>query len=240
DTNNIEQNQSWYQEFRLSGANDRFDWVAGVSYYDENATQVSETGAFTNSIETALFNLGAGTPFSDLENGLLIPFGLQQRLLGHEWTESMYNRGDFSAFAAFADVEWRLTDRFSLIGGARYTRDEKTFSWLNGPRMAPDLDQALAELDALGVLGLAGVSPADFGFDIVFDLSGVAGLACDNGVTVAEGVLCERSDSWDDISPRLVANFNAMDNLLLFASYTQGYKAGGYNSVEVGSRFENE
>ncbi|MBL4544853.1 MAG: hypothetical protein JKP95_03535 [Oceanicaulis sp.] len=38
DTNNIEQNQSWYQEFRLSGANDRFDWVAGVSYYDENAT----------------------------------------------------------------------------------------------------------------------------------------------------------------------------------------------------------
>ena len=240
DTNNIEQNQSWYQEFRLSGANDRFDWVAGVSYYDENATQISETGAFTNSIETALFNLGGGTPFSDLENGLLIPFGLQQRLLGHEWTESMYNRGDFSAFAAFADVEWRLTDRFSLIGGARYTRDEKTFSWLNGPRMAPDLDQALAELDALGVLGLAGVSPADFGFDIVFDLSGVAGLACDNGVTVAEGVLCERSDSWDDISPRLVANFNAMDNLLLFASYTQGYKAGGYNSVEVGSRFENE
>ncbi|MBL4544852.1 MAG: hypothetical protein JKP95_03530 [Oceanicaulis sp.] len=93
-------------------------------------------------------------------------------------------------------MEWRLTDRFSLIGGARYTRDEKTFSWLNGPRMAPDLDQALAELDALGVLGLAGVSPADFGFDIVFDLSGVAGLACDNGVTVAEGVLCERSDSW--------------------------------------------
>ena len=82
----------------------------------------------------------------------------------------MYNRGDFSAFAAFADVEWRITDRFSLIGGARYTRDEKTFSWLNGPRVAPELDQALAELDALGVLALAGVSPADFGFDVVFDL----------------------------------------------------------------------
>lgn len=240
DTNNVEQNQSWYQEFRLSGANDRFDWVTGISYYDENATQTSETDAFTDSIETVLFNLGAGTPFSDLQYGLLIPFNLPQRLLGLSWDESMYNRGDFSAFAAFADVEWRISDRFSLIGGARYTRDEKTFSWLNGPRSAPELDQALAELDALGVLGLAGVSPADFGFDIVFDLSAAAGLACDNGVTVAEGVVCERSDSWDDISPRLVANYRAMDNLLLFASYTQGYKAGGYNSVEVGSRFENE
>ena len=240
DTNNIEQNQSWYQEFRLSGANDRFDWVAGISYYDENATQTSETDAFTDSIETVLFNLGAGTPFTDLQYGLLIPYNLPQRLLGLSWDESMYNRGDFSAFAAFADVEWRITDRFSLIGGARYTRDEKTFSWLNGPRVAPELDQALAELDALGVLALAGVSPADFGFDVVFDLSSAAGLACDNGVTVAEGVVCERSDSWNDISPRLVANFRAMDNLLLFASYTQGYKAGGYNSVEVGSRFENE
>jgi len=240
DTNNVEQNQSWYQELRLSGANDRLDWVAGVSYYDENANQRSETHAFTDSIETALFNLGAGTPFSDLENGLLIPFGLPQRLLGASWTETMFNDGDFSAFAAFADVEWRLTDRFSVIGGVRYTRDEKTFSWLNGPRVAPDLDQALAQLDSLGVLGLAGVSPAQFGFDVVFDLSGVSGLPCDNGVVVAEGVRCELSDSWEDVSPRLVANFQAQDNLLLFASYTQGYKAGGYNSVEVGSRFDNE
>lgn len=240
DTNNVEQNQSWYQEFRFSGANDRFDWIAGISYYDENATQRSETGAFTDSIETALFNLGAGTPFSDLENGLLIPFGLSQRLLGHSWDEVMFNDGDFSAFAAFADVEWSLTDQFSLIGGVRYTRDEKTFSWLNGPRISSGLDQALAELEGLGVLALAGASPSDFGFDIVFDLTSAAGLPCDNGVSVAEGVRCELSDSWDDISPRLVANYQATENLLLFASYTQGYKAGGYNSVEVGSRFENE
>lgn len=240
DTNNVEQNQSWYQEIRLSGSNDRFDWLAGVSYYDENASQRSETRAFTNSVETALANIGIGTPFSDFENFVLIPNQLPFTLLGHEWEETMYNSGDFSAFAAFADVEWRLTPDFALIGGVRYTRDEKTFSWLNGPRQAPRLDRTLGELDQLGVLALAGVTPADFGFDLVFDLNGVAGVPCDNGVTVAEGVRCELSDSWEDISPRLVANWTPTDDILLFASYSQGYKAGGYNSVEVASRFDNE
>jgi len=57
---------------------------------------------------------------------------------------------------------------------------------------------------------------------------------------VAEGVVCELSDSWEDVSPRLVANWTPSDDLLVFASYSQGYKAGGYNSVEVGSRFDNE
>ncbi len=33
DTANIEDNTSWYQEFKFSGKNGAFDWVGGVSYY---------------------------------------------------------------------------------------------------------------------------------------------------------------------------------------------------------------
>jgi iron complex outermembrane receptor protein len=161
-------------------------------------------------------------------------------MLGHGWQESMYNQGEFTARAVYADAIWSVTDRLNLTVGLRYTEDEKSFRWLNGPRVADSLDQTLALLDGAGLLGLAGASPADFQFDFVFDLSALAGVACDNGVNVAEGVACVMEDSWNNLSPRVVVDYQLTDNVLVYASFSEGYKAGGYNSVEVGSRFDNE
>ena len=240
DTNNVESNESFYQEFRATGETGSLNWVVGASYYDESADQRSDTFAYTDTINTVLGNLGLGTPFSDIDNFVLIPFGIDARLLGNGWTEDMINHGDFKAYAAFADVIWNATDKLSLTGGVRYTKDKKSFSWLNNPRSAPELDATLAALDEMGILGLVGASPADFQFDLVFDMSGLAGVPCDNGVTVAEGVTCELNDDWSNISPRFVVDYKLADNILLFASYAKGYKAGGFNSVEQASRFDNE
>jgi len=240
DTENVESNESFYQEFRATGETGPLNWVVGASYYDESADQRSNTFAYTDTINTALGNLGLGTPFSDIDNFVLIPFGIDARLLGNGWREDMINHGDFKAYAAFADVIWEATDKLSLTGGVRYTKDEKSFTWLNDPRYAPELDATLAALDEMGILGLVGASPADFQFDLVFDMSGLAGVPCDNGVTVAEGVTCELNDEWSNVSPRFVVDYKLTDNVLLFASYAKGYKAGGFNSVEQASRFDNE
>jgi len=240
DTNNVEDNESFYQEFRLAGTTGPVDWLIGASYYDETAEQVSHTFTFTDTVNTVLGNIGAGTPFTDLEYGLLVPFGVPATMLGHSWQESMYNEGEFNARAIYGDAIWSVTNRLNLTVGLRYTEDEKTFQWLNGGRVAPGLDQTLAALDAAGVLALAGASPADFQFDFVFDLSPLAGVVCDNGVNVAEGVPCVLEDSWENLSPRVVVDYQLTDNVMVFASFSEGYKAGGFNSVEVGSRFENE
>ncbi len=240
DTNNVEENESFYQEFRLAGTTGPVDWLVGASYYDETADQISHTFTFTDTVNTVLGNIGFGTPFTDLEYGLLVPFGVPASMLGHGWQESMYNQGEFTARAVYADAIWSVTDRLNLTVGLRYTEDEKSFRWLNGPRVADSLDQTLALLDGAGLLGLAGASPADFQFDFVFDLSALAGVACDNGVNVAEGVACVMQDSWNNLSPRVVVDYQLTDNVLVYASFSEGYKAGGYNSVEVGSRFDNE
>ena len=55
-----------------------------------------------------------------------------------------------------------------------------------------------------------------------------------------EGVPVTREDSWSDLSPRVVLDFKSSDNVMWFGSVTKGYKAGGFNSVEVGSEFDNE
>ncbi|WP_297732299.1 TonB-dependent receptor [uncultured Maricaulis sp.] len=240
DTSNVESNEAFYQEFRLAGTSGPVDWLIGASYYDETAIQASETFTFTDTVNTVLGNIGAGTPFTDLEYGLLVPNGLPFSMLGHSWSEIMSNEGEFTARAVYADMIWSATDRLNISLGLRYTEDEKTFQWTNGPRVANSLDQTLAALDNAGILGLAGASPNDFLFDFVFDLSPLAGVACDNGVNVAEGVACIMEDSWNNLSPRVVVDYQLTENVMVYGSFSEGYKAGGYNSVEVGSRFENE
>jgi len=240
DTSNVEDNEAFYQEFRLAGTSGPVDWLIGASYYDETADQISETFTYTDTVNTVLGNLGVGTPFTDLEYGLLVPFNLPYSMLGHSWSENMYNHGEFTARAIYADMIWSVTDRMNLSVGLRYTEDEKSFQWINGGRQADSLDQTLAALDNAGILGLAGASPADFLFDFVFDLTPLAGVACDNGVNVAENVACIQQDSWSNLSPRVVLDYQLTDNVMIYGSFSEGYKAGGFNSVEVGSRFENE
>ena len=240
DTNNVESNESFYQEFRLAGETKKLNWLFGVSYYDEKANQTSDTFTYTDTINTTLGNLGIGTPFSDIDNLVLIPNMVPETLLGHGWREAIFNEGKFEAFAVYADVTWPVNDRLNLTFGGRYTRDQKRFQWQNGAREAPELDATLEALDALGVLAQAGTSPAAFQFDLVFDQSMLAGVACDNGVTVTEGVICSLDRSWDNFSLRAVVDYKVSDLVLAYASFTEGYKAGGFNSVEFASEFENE
>ena len=134
DTANIESNESFYQEFKFSGATERLDWVGGVSYYNEKADQVSDTHTFTDAIDTLGTNLGywdaLGLPFPLYGGTSSITeptFGVS--MLGLPWREAMYNHGDFEAIAAFGDVIWHVNDKTNLTLGLRYTQDTKEFTW---------------------------------------------------------------------------------------------------------------
>lgn len=240
DTNNRERNESWYQELRLAGETGAFNWILGASYFKERAKQISDTFTFTDTVNTTLGNVGAGTPITDLEFGLLVPFNVPATLLGHGWREAIFNDGKYTAFAIYSDVIWALNDRLNVTLGGRYTRDKKRFQWLNGPREAPTFDATLQALEAQGLLGLAGVSAADFQFDLVFDQNPLAGVACDNGVNVREGVPCVLKRTYSNFSPRVVVDYKVADDVLLYASFAKGYKAGGFNSVQIASEFDNE
>ena len=233
DTGNFESNESFYQEFKLSGKTDRLDWVAGVSYYNEKADQVSDTHTFTDAIDTLGTNLGIwnaiGLPFPLYGGTSSITdptFGVS--MLGLPWREAMYNHGDFKAMAAFGDVIWHVNDKTNLTLGLRYTQDDKEFTWTNGQHETPELDQIVSTLDEAGFFGAIGIPVEAYRFqDIVFTVDTPAG-----GVT--------QKDSWSDVSPRLVLDYKINPDVMWFGSLAKGYKAGGYNSVEVASKFDNE
>ncbi|WP_313914560.1 TonB-dependent receptor [Tahibacter sp.] len=238
DTANIEDNRSFYQEFKFSGDTGTLNWVAGASYYREKAAQTSQVNVFTDSLDTLILNQGlAPTPtgtlfgyFSDVLGSFDVPLSLRD----HRWREEMINGADSRAYAVFGDTIWKLGERSNFTVGLRYTRDEKKFSWLNGARSAPTLDSTIAQL-----LPFVAQLPPELQEQALFALAVAGGdIVFANGDL--EGVTVRDNDAWSDISPRFVFDFHATPDTLLFASLAKGYKAGGYNSLDIGAKFDNE
>jgi len=241
DTANVEDNTSYYHELKFNGMSGPVDWVAGASWYSEKAKQESRVNAYTDSIDTLYYNV-IGFPLFSVMQGFLNDFNVPASVLGTPWSETMYNTGDFSATAVFGDAIWHVNDRLNLTFGLRYTRDQKDFSWLNGPRVASDLDQTLAFLASPAASNFLQLyySQLDlidpqlrylYTSDVIFNYAAFPGV---------EGQTIRKKKTWSDISPRLVVDYRINDDLMLWGSYTNGYKAGGFNSVEINSQFDNE
>ncbi len=235
DSTNSESNENKYQEFKFSGATDKFDWVAGVSYYEEEARQTSEIDTTTTAVDTAVANLGlAPTPDGTLFgffSQVLAANGIPLSLLDHGWNEAFYNTLKTKAYAGFGDVIWHVNDKLNLTFGLRYTRDQKDFTWFNDIRNAPTLDATLNALEAAGFFTLAGVPKETFIFDLAF---------VDPPAMMNKGITNRASQTWSDWSPRLVVDYHFTDDMMGYASLAKGYKAGGFNALQIGSEFDNE
>ena len=240
DSVNTESNKTLYQEFKFAGSNDRLDWVAGASYFKEEADQTSEVNTNTAAVDNIVRNLGiAPTPDGSLfgfTSFLAQSAGIPVSLVGDRWNERFVNDLSTTAYAAFGDVIWRANDRLNLTFGLRYTRDEKDFSWLNNPRSAPELDAKLDLLEALGFFDAL----AQMGIPITRELLTFDMAFIDPPAMVNKGVLVRDSRSWSDWSPRFVVDYHLDDDTMLFASIAKGYKAGGFNALQIGPAFENE
>src|SRR5690606_39561476 len=98
------------------------------------------------------------------------------------------------------------------------------------------LDATLAQLDAIGLFAALNqrglpTSPDTFMFDIDSN---------DPPAVLNKGVLNKASNSWTDLSPRFVVDYHFNDDTMGYASLAKGYKAGGFNSLQIGSDFDNE
>jgi iron complex outermembrane recepter protein len=148
-----------YQEFRLSGGSDSLTWFTGVSYYAEELD-------------------GPVWHVDYLATALDMPVGMQR----------IESEADNESYGVYADATWMVTDKLSVIGGARYSYDDK--DWCTNTLQD------------------------DFG-----EMGGPTG-----------GKLCANED-WDEVTSRLVAQYDIGDDAMIFASVGQGYKGGGFNTA---------
>ena len=221
---NIENNDSFSQEFTLAGKTSIADWVAGTSYYYDDAQQTSQVNLLTNSIDTLLTQTGElpGGIYGPITQAVEPLTGIS--LLGDPWQENMFNHGYSRAYAAYGDVIWHLGGAWNLTTGARFTHDERDFSWFNPTRTATALDSSLATLTEFGVP----LPPFPFTQNLVFNTA------------ASTSAPLRLNNSWNNTSPRVVIDYKPVTDVMFFASYSQGYEAGGYNALSPGAKYEPE
>lgn len=112
---------------------------------------------------------------------------------------------DIEAWAVFAHVNFHLTDRLTAIAGFRYTDEEKEYAFDNL------LD------NTAGVFSFFGFPPVAF-----------PTLSPDNPA-LPPGVTPFAQDSWSDVTPKFGLDYRLRDELLLYFSYAEGFKSGGFN-----------
>lgn len=118
---------SFSQELRLaSPAGERFEWVAGLYYFDQEFTAVTDTFSGRDTI----FAFG-GAVFDPAFFGLLgsgldpVDFGLPVNS-----AQILTNAGiETQSSAFFVSGTFNLSDQWSITAGVRYTDDEKSFTF---------------------------------------------------------------------------------------------------------------
>lgn len=216
DTNNIEHNSQFYTELRFAGQTDSLIWVGGLSYYHEDGKQSAEVTANVGSLVRNLTSDPASGMFTTPDNMTCLL--LSEAALGGTAypcsafdTETMNNEAETNSYAAFGDVTWQINDYVSLTGGARITYDDKQFGWDNPPN------------------SLTGNSAQDVIFPVDSPEADLAKMGW-----------YRQKGSWDNFDPRVVLNVFPTEGVMLWASYANGYTAGGFNSLQVGSEFDPE
>ncbi|MFT4518075.1 MAG: iron complex outermembrane receptor protein [Halioglobus sp.] len=216
---NAEDNKQWSQEFRLQGeSHDRFRWTVGFNYSEETAKQRSGIILSPQAVDKLITESEVGIPYSSVEPGFGYDIAWQvafpdldriytsgeEALLGADYTEFIDVQGDYEAWAVFGDVSWAVTDTLEITAGIRYTEDTKEFSRF--------------------------VEYNDFGVWFAFpqtDVDAQGNWDPENGTL---GTTRQKAD-WDDTTPRIVVEWQALEDTMLYASWAEGYKAGGFNSV---------
>ncbi len=209
------------QELRLAGERGRLKWLVGGFYADEDLDSI-------NSLRyDSQFELYYGLALSAGMSPALVP-----TLLGRAPGASFATgNGSFDTYgqnstswAIFTNNTFTLTDRFDLGLGLRYTNEEKELGshYTNIGTAASPAGVGCATARARIAIISAALPAAA--------LPGFYGLGCAtfsdpafNDATTRQSI---DEGEWSGTA-KLVYHFS--DDVMSYASYARGYKAGGFN-----------
>ena len=238
--------KTFTQELRLNGTafNDRLDWLVGA-YYANEKLETRDNLRFGNDYGTfvscrivlavspvlidptdqdclggnriALDGTLTGTPaFGAATPAILQGLTNLSNVNDLGGTGDVYNQTS-NNFAIFTHNIFHITDTLDLTLGLRYTNETKDFdaSFSNDNVICPQNRALLSGLLATPLAGLAG---------------GLIALSCQgNSTSELDGVSISDSRDEDEFTGTAILSWKPIDDLLVYGSYSRGYKAGGFN-----------
>ncbi|HXH00082.1 MAG TPA: TonB-dependent receptor [Sphingomicrobium sp.] len=231
--------KTFSQELRFQGSlfNDKLDWLVGGYFANENLLVTDNLRFGSQYGRFATCRLISGTTLAGLYNpaapGCLLArpalfgptaspliFAAFDRLdslndLGS--TQDRYKQNSRN-YALFTHNIFHVTDQFDVTVGLRYTNERKRFD----ARFGNDNTVCTANQTALTPFL---TSPA-----LAALAGGIITLSCQgNSTAELNGVEINDKRKENKLTGTGVLSYKPNDDLLLYASYSRGYKAGGFN-----------
>ena len=188
------------QEFILtSPPSDTFEYLVGAFYQDEDLDNTAEIDVLPSEI-------GVGGGLFDAT------------------THSAFGQ-DATTWSAFTQLTWHISDSFRLIGGLRYSYDEKELEkfWFVSEYLGTDGD--------LGAI--AGFyEGAGFGRTHTLDGQGVTTYSVANGFAPEFTPFDNETDD-DHWTGDITLQWDASDDIMAYMKVSNGYKQGGYDARDT-------
>jgi outer membrane receptor protein involved in Fe transport len=182
---------SLYQELRLSGDMGPLTWMVGGNYQRDRTSEFYDINDRDSS----------NNPFL----GLPFPRALIE------------NQQNVKTLAAFANVEYKLTDTLTLQGGLRYTDSKRDFA---GCTRDPG-DGTIAAIWTIlgGIMGMPASAAPKAGECVII-----------NSVTLRPGLFVDTLKE-DNVSWRGGITWSPHRGSLFYANVSRGYKSGTYPTL---------
>jgi iron complex outermembrane receptor protein len=196
------------QELQLSGEteNGRLNWLGGLYYLRESIDNAVDICVGTGTV-TSVTRRPPTAPVGPL----FANPGPATRLDGRCLSVINAFNLDIDSRAVFGQLGYRLTDRLELVLGARWTTEQKDQRFNN---FADNRDRvgSNAPLAPQGPIAQPGtVNPTLSPLNPILPIP------------------TAYSNTWEDFSPKLGVNFEVTEDVLLYGSYAEGFKSGGFN-----------
>ncbi len=201
------------QELRASGGNARVNWVGGLYYSRDTVNEF-----YNYFMSDSLFGLGG------------VEFGAQPFASSPIFQLHTKYDQETTSKAAFAQVEYKLTDAFRFTGGLRYTEEKRrwsgcTFDAADGATngtLSSFLNFAFGANLGPGACGTIDDDPNSPTY--IFALIG--GPNVNDAFHVYRETI--RARKW---MYKLGLDHRLTDDILAYATYSHGFKSGGFNGA---------
>lgn len=233
----LDEDQSqWSQELRLTGQYDKLKWTAGATYFYEDIKQTTSINFFTQTLDGfALVRSGLnpaiipnippgtgmagfyGSLFPQLIGQLVQATGQSPEQILGQIAQQNYGKPHRESMD-----NRNKTTSYALYADATYAVTDKL-------DLTVGLRYTYDEKDFDIFSEYQNVIEVGFGIpDIPF------GLAFPTPQDV------KQSDSWGKLTPRVVLDYQWNDQVMTYISYSQGFKAGGFNTLGEAPPVEEE
>jgi outer membrane receptor protein involved in Fe transport len=248
------------QEFRLTGATDRLDWMVGLFYANEDITRNEsyrigkDYGAYLSSailttINPAFRNAPSSNTFIQEVASPNPASPLPYSTLFGDLSALDHYEQNSKSIALFTNNSFHVTDAFDVILGLRYTREDKKLDAMySNPSggVACGTLLTLAQTSPATLAGRIGASltargvpfaslPAATQQTIISNVVGYTCLPWVNPLHNAASRDTNQERDEKEWSGTLKFAYRMNDNAMFYLSGARGYKAGGFNLDRVQS-----